>query len=230
MHMQRMGPPPNLQAAYEELNSGTVAIRDSSTGHVAGTGMFMGSSLELARLPAVSSLLPAWARRTLEIGGSDKYLAIFISPLRYIRASTVVVDAQGMQLPGAVIRTDKALGLAAITATVKQDQLSRLDSPPPFLDYPRSPSPLRLLILRRNPDDHHRSSGFVLTSGGLGTGQSWCDSPVSGADSGAPLGYVSPSGSLFLAGLAMPSAVPGRCSILGAWTIGRFLALLEDSR
>jgi hypothetical protein len=227
MRMQRMGPPSYLQAAYEQLSRGAVAIRDSSTGRVVATGIYAASSLELARLPAAISFLPTGLKHMLALGASYNYSALFIAPLRYIRTRTVRVDTSALQLPGVVVRTNKALGLAAVVATVSQDQLSGLDTPPPLLAYPLSAAPLRLLILRRNPDYGHRSAGFVLTSG-LSAGRGWCDTPVSGAGSGAPLGYVSPSGRFFLAGLAMPSPAPGRCSILGAWNLGEFVALVNE--
>ena len=163
----------------------------------------------------------------LALGASSNYSALFIAPLRYIQTRAVRVDTSALQLNGTVISTNKALGLAAITATVSQKQVSGLEQPPTLLDYPYSAVPLRLLIMRRNPYLHQRSAGFVLTSGGLQPGQSWCDAPVSGADQGSPVAYVSPSGGFFLIGLATPSPDPGRCSILGAWTIGEFVATLD---
>jgi PDZ domain len=228
MRMQRMGPPPNLQAFYEQLNSGTAAIRDPTTGRVVATGIYAASSLELAHLPSFSSFLPRGLKRVLALGASYNYSALFIAPLRYIRTRTVRVDTSAMQLQGTVIRTNKVLGLAAITATVNQNQASALDPAPPLLNYPLTTTPLRLLIMRRNPDLHQRSAGFALTSGSLQAEQSWCDTSVSGGDLGEPLAYASPSGEFFLAGLAMPSPAPGRCSILGAWNIGEFVATLDQ--
>jgi PDZ domain len=227
MRMQRMGPPPGFQAFYEQLNSATAAIRDRSTGRIVATGIYAGSSLELAHLPSFSSFLPAGVRRMLALGASSSYSALFVAPLRYIHTRAVRVDTSALQLNGTVIRTNKTLGLAAITATVSEKQVSGLEPPPTLLNDPYGDMPLRLLIMRRNPDLHQRSAGFVLTSGDLQTGQSWCGAPVSGADQGSPVAYVSPSGAFFLVGLAMTSPDPGRCSILGAWTISDFLAMLD---
>jgi PDZ domain len=227
MRMQRMGPPPYLQGAYEQLNSDTVAIRDASTGRVTATGIYTEAISDPARLPTFTSFLPESVKHLLESADANTtYAAIFVAPLQDITARRLLVDTSSLQLPGVVVRTDKALGLAAITATVSQAQLSGLDVPPLFFSSPGAgTSALGLLIMRRNPALHHRSGGFMLTSGGLSGGQAWCGTPVSGADSGAPLGLISPSGELFLAGLAVPS-IPGRCSILGSWNIDQFLAVL----
>ena len=231
MRMQRMGPPPGLQNAYEILNSDTVAIRDPATGPVVATGIYTEFLVNPATLPAFSSFLPSTLKHLIEFGQARTYAAIFVTPLRGLNSRRVQVDTSALQLPGVVVGVDKALGLAAVAATVNQDQLSGIDSSLPFFRLPPAGTfPLRQLIVRRNPDSYHRAAGFVLTRGVLRDGQESCDTLISGADSGAPVAYVSPSGGLSLAGLALPSPVPGRCTILGAWNISQFLVFLTSSK
>jgi PDZ domain len=226
--MQRMGPPPYLQGVYENLNADTVAIRSAATGRVLATGIFVESYLSLARLPGYASVLPPSVKHFLELGGANNYAVVFVAPLRDIAQRQVLVDTTSLQVPAVVIGTDQVLGLAAISATMSAAQVATLDSPPPSLFPPSSGvMPLRLLIMRRNPRLHSRSGGFALTSGGLRGEQGWCDTPVSGGDAGAPLGYASPTGEFYLAGLALPGQVRGQCSILDAGNIDKLLLSLS---
>jgi hypothetical protein len=229
MRMQRMGPPPYLQGAYEDLNSVTVAISAAGSGRVLATGIFAEDFLKLAKLPGFSSFLPTGVKHFLEVGGANTYTAVFVAPLQDITQRRLLVDTTSVQLPAVVIGTDQALGLAAIAASMSQSQMLGMYNPPAaFSRPPTGVVPLHLLVMRRNPSLHTRSAGFVLTSGGLRGGRGWCATPVSGADSGAPLGYVSPSGAFFLAGLALPGPVRDQCSILGSWNIDRFLLVLPS--
>jgi membrane-associated protease RseP (regulator of RpoE activity) len=229
MLMQRMGPPPALQDAYEELSSDTAAIKSLSTGRVITTAVYAESLMNPAALPAFGSLLPASFRHVLEAGAAHTYIVIFVAPLTGITSRRLVVDTSSLKLPGAVVGTDEVLGLAAIAVTMTQDQVSALEGPLPSFGLP-SAGTLPLLVMRRNPDVFHRSAGFVLTSGGIRDGRAWCDTPVAGTDIGAPLVQVSPSSGLSLVGLAVPASVPGRCSVLGSAAIGRFLLFLASSR
>jgi len=232
MLMQRMGPPPALLGAYEELNADTAAIRDPSTGRVVAAGTFIEELNDPAALPGFTSLLPGSVRHLIELGQTDTTFAvIFVAPLGNIPSQNLLVDTGPLQLPGTVIRTDAAAGLAAIAVTMNQAQLSGLVAPPPSAHEPAAGSvPLPQLILRRNPGLYHRSAGFVLTSGDIrADGPWWCGTPVSGAESGAPIGYVSPSGEFILIGLAVPSLTPGRCAILSAWTFNQVAVFTTTS-
>jgi hypothetical protein len=231
MQMQRMGPPPRLAGAYQELNADTVVIRDRRSGRVAGTGMYAELLTNPAALPGLTAPLPSSVRRLLEEGQVHTYAAIFLAPLSEAGSRDVVVDTGSEQLPGTVVLRDSALRLAAIAVTMTEAQVSGLDGPPEFAAAPAAGTlRLRQIVLRRNPALFSRSGGFALTSGGLReAGASWCDTPVSGAGAGAPLGYVEPSGRLVLIGLAVPSAAPGRCSILGAWTFSSLLLFATTS-
>jgi hypothetical protein len=219
MLMQRMGPPPDLLDAYEDLNADTAVIKDRATGRVIAAGVFLEALNDPAALPAFTSLLPAGVRHLLEFEQTGtSYAVIYVAPLGNIVSQNLLVDSGPLQLPGTVIRTDAAAGLAAIEVTMTQGQeadLTALLMAAP----PASRVSLPELILRRNPGLYQRSAGFVLTGGVMQAGgPMWCDTPVSGGGSGAPIGYVSPSGQILLIGLAVPSLTPGRCTILGAWT------------
>lgn len=231
MLMQRMGPPPGLLGAYKELNADTAVIRDRSTGRVLATGMYADLLTNLAALPGFTSSLPRSVRHLLEVGQVHTYAAIFLAPLSEVESRDVVVDTRSLQLSGTVVRKDSALGLAAIAVTMTEAQVSGLDGPPELAAVPSAGTLRpRQLILLRNPALFSGSADFALTGGGLrGAGRSWCDAPVSGAGAGAPLGYVLPSGELVLIGLAVPSVVPGQCSILGAWTFSQLLSLVNTS-
>lgn len=219
MLMQRMGPPPDLLDAYEDLNADTAVIRDRSTGRVIAAGVFLEALNDPAALPSFTSLLPTSVRHLLEFAqAGTSYAVIYVAPLGNIASRNLLVDSGPLQLPGTVIRTDAAAGLAAIEVTMTQGQeadLTALLMAAPPVGRVSLPE----LILRRNPGLYQRSAGYVLTSGVLQAGGPlWCDTPVFGGGSGSPIGYVSPSGEILLIGLAVPSPTPGRCTILGAWT------------
>jgi hypothetical protein len=221
MGMQRMGPPPRLQAAYNELNADTAAIRNTKAGPVIADGIFTGT---------FANVIPGSGfGHFIETLKAPLNFAVFVSPLSRIRSLRVFVDVGKQQLPGSVILTDPQLGLAAIE--VDSDQLSTLIGPPPFL----WPPPLVVLhppqlILRLIADDNG-STGYALTSGFLsGSGKSLCDAPVSPSEAGAPVGAVSIHGSLTIAGLALPSAERGRCSILGGWVVDLFMWFVTASQ
>lgn len=229
--MQRMGPPPYLLNAYEELNADTAVIRDRSTGRVVAAGMFIESLNDPAALPGFTSLLPSGVRHLLEIERTGtRYAVIFAAPLGTITSQNVLVDTGPLQLPGTVIRTNAADGLAAIEVTMTETQVSGLVGPPVAINTSAGTVPLPQIIVRRNPGLYGRSAGFVLTSGVVSTtGSWWCNTPVSGAGSGAPIGYVSPSGQLVLVGLAVPSSTPGRCAIVEARTFYQLVVFSATS-
>jgi hypothetical protein len=230
MLMQRMGPPPDLLDAYEDLNADTAVIRDRSTGRVVATGVFLEALNDPAALPAFTSLLPGSVRHLLEIAQTGtSYAVIYVAPLGTIASRNLLVDSGPLRLPGTVIRTDAAAGLAAIEVTMTQGQEADLTAllmaAPPVGSVT-----LRQLILRRNPGLYTRSAGFVLTDGRMqANGPMWCDTPMSGGGSGAPIGYVSRSGQILLIGLAVTSLTPGRCTILGAWTFDQMITFSTAS-
>jgi PDZ domain len=229
--MQRMGPPPYLLNAYEELNADSAVIRDRSTGRVIAAGMFIESLDDPAALPGFTSLLPSGIKHLLELEREGtQYAVIFVAPLGTITSRNLLVETGPLQLPGTVIRTDAADGLAAIEVTMSETQVSGLVGPPVAINTSAGTVPLPQIIVRRNPGLYGRSAGFVLTSGVISaTGSWWCDTPVSGAGAGAPIGYVTPTGQLVLVGLAVPSSTPGRCAILDARTFYRLLVFSATS-
>ena len=229
--MQRMGPPPYLLNAYEELNADTAVIRDRSTGRVEAAGMYIESLDDPAALPGFTSLLPTSVRHLLELGREGtQYAVIFTAPLRTITSRNVLVDTGPLQLPGTVIRTNAAYGLAAIEVTMTENQVSGLVGPPVPINTSAVTVPLPQIIVRRNPGLYGRSAGFALTSGVISaTGSWWCDMPVSAAGSGAPIGYVTPAGQLVMVGLAVPSSTPGRCAILQARTFYQLVVFSATS-
>ncbi|MGO9082583.1 MAG: PDZ domain-containing protein [Streptosporangiaceae bacterium] len=228
MRMDRMGPPPYLQNSYEDLNDDTAAVRDPFTGHVIATGVFAGAVVHPAAEPSITTLFPGSVQHFLREVSIPTYSAIFVAPSAEIKSQRVTVDLASLRLPGVVVDSDHALGLAAIVVPMSQDQASHLVGPLKFI-APPPPGTIRLpqLILRLNPASHQRSSGFILTSGGIrAPGEPWCDTSVSGSDAGSPLAEILPSGFLVLAGLAVPSPTHGQCSMIGSWAIGQILALI----
>jgi len=230
MLMQRMGPPPDLLDAYEYLNADTAVIRDPSTNRVIATGVFLEALNDPGALPAFTSLLPGDVRHLLEIEQTGtRYAVIYVAPLGAIDSRNLLVDSGPVQLPGTVIRTDAAAGLAAIEVTMTQGQEAHVIAVS-MAAPPTAKVSLQELILRRNPGLYQKSGGFVLTGGVLQAGGPfWCDTTVSGASSGSPIGYVSPSGQFLLVGLAVPAQAPGRCNILGAWTFDPLMTFSTTS-
>jgi hypothetical protein len=229
MRMQRMGPPPEWDATYQTLREDTVAIRSFATGRVVATGLFAGT-LAIPPSQLYGSSFSSGIAEHLA-AAVQPYAAIFISPLRPPGSGTVLVDVNYLQLQGLVIATDESAGLEAIAAVLNPNSLPVLTSPPVFLAAaPRGVLSLKQLMMRVNPDLYQRSAGFIFTSGSLRGGtQSWCDTAVSGVNAGSPLVYVSASGSLALAGLALPSTDSGRCEIAPSWEIRQFANLIAAS-
>jgi hypothetical protein len=212
MGMQRMGPPPTLQAAYHELNADTVAIRSSVAGPVIAVGIFAGKFAESIPGRGIKHFIQAI---------TTPYFAVFVSPLSRIRSPRVFVDFGGQKLPGYVILTDRRLGLAAIKVPTWNDQL--LIGPPPFIGAPAGVIRIPETVLRLVPGDNG-STGYALTGALLsGTGASVCNDHVSPGEAGAPLGAMSIHGAVIVIGLAVPSAEHGRCSILGGWAVNEFM-------
>jgi PDZ domain len=229
MRMQRMGPPPEWEAAYETLRDDTVAVRSFATGQVVATGLFAGTLAIPASHLYGSSFSPGIAKAVAT--ALQPYAAIFISPLRQAGSRTVLVDVNYLRLQGLVIATDESAGLEAVAVVLNPNNFPVLTAPPVFLAAaPRGVLSLKQLMMRVNPDLYQRSAGFIFTSGSLRRrAQSWCNTAVSGVNAGSPLVYVSASGSLALAGLAMPSANPGRCEIADSWEIRQFANLIAAS-
>lgn len=221
MGMQRMGPPPRLQAAYNELDTDTVAIRNTKAGHVIADGIFAATFAN----PQPGSGI----KHFIEVINNPLSFAVFITALSRIRSLRVFVNVGKQQFPGSVILADRQLGLAAIKVT--SDQMPALVGPPPFWwPPPAGALPVPQLILRLIPDDN-RSAGYALASGLLsGSAKSSCNAPVSASEAGAPVGVMSAHHSLIIAGLASPSAEPGRCSILGGWIVDEFMRLVTLSQ
>jgi len=226
MLMQRMGPPPEMIGLYQLLAADTVAIRNSSTGGLISTGLYVGDMLKPATLPGFLDGLPGNVKRLIAIGASNSYLAYFVVPARGINSRQVRVQTLWGQLAGAVVRISHPLGLAAVVAVVSQGQLSKFFVP---LHSYVPAGQMAMLVVHRNPALYARSAGFVLTSGGISRGRAWCGLPVTGASAGSPVAYVSPAGDTWLLGLAMPSSVHGRCSVIGSWTIAQFMSLVVES-
>jgi hypothetical protein len=222
MGMERMGPPPGLQDAYDELNADTVAIRGSAAGPVIAAGIFTGTFPNPVPGKGI--------KHFIETLNQPENFAVFVSPLNRIRSLRVFVDSGGRQFPGSVILTDQQLGLAAIKVPMESDQLSTLIGPPSFLGPPAGVLQIPRLILRLIPGENG-STGYVLTSGLLSrSAESLCDAPVSASEAGAPLGAMSIHGSLTVVGLAVPSSERGRCSILGGWSVNEFMRLVTLSQ
>lgn len=224
MLMQRMGPPPAMIGLYELLAADTVAVRNSSTGQLISTGLYAGDVIKPATVPGLLGGLPASVKRAIELGASNSYLAYFVAPARGITSRSVRVVTSWKQLDGTVIRTDRAADLSVIAVVVPQDQVSKFYVPLPIDAQPARLLSLAMLLVHRNPAVYTRSAGFALTSGGVSGGQAWCGLPVSGASAGSPVAYVSPAGAMSLLGLAVPSSVPGRCSVIGSWTVAQVMA------
>ena len=81
MHMQRMGPPPILQSAYEELNADTVTVRSLGASHPMVTGMFVGTLAVSPTTPGVSEFFPGSVRHILTTLKGPAYDAVFVVPL-----------------------------------------------------------------------------------------------------------------------------------------------------
>ena len=223
MGMQRMGPPPNLQAAYRELDADTVAIRGTADGPVIADGVFAGTFSSPVPGRGIKHFLQT-------LNGSGGFVVI-VSPLSRIRSLKLFVDLGGQKVPGDVILTNRELGLAAIKVSPGNDQSSTLtDGPPLFSGPPAGVVREPQLIIRLVPDEN-ASTGYVLTSGLLSSsGRSICDAPVSPSEAGAPVGAMTAHGSLVVMGLAVPSAERGRCFILGGWAVSEFMRLVTLTR
>jgi hypothetical protein len=224
--MQRMGPPPAMIGLYQLLAADTVAIRNSSTGGLISTGLYVGDMLKPATLPGFLDGLPGNVKRLIALGASNSYLAYFVAPDSGIDSRRVQVQTPWGQLAGAVVRISHLLGLAAVVTVVSQGQLNKFFVP---LHSYVPAGQMAMLVVHRNPAVYARSAGFVLTSGGISRGHAWCDLPVTGTSAGSPVAYVSPAGATWLLGLAMPSSVHGRCSVIGSWTIAQFVSLAVES-
>ena len=222
LSMQRMGPPPSLIGLYQLLAADTVSISNPSTGRLISTGLYVGSVLKPGTLPSFFDGLPAHLQRLLELGSSNSDLVFFVAPARGIDTRSVTVGASWKQLAGTVVKLDRPADLAAIAAVVPQNDVAKFYVPLPIAPQTVAAIPLTTLLIRLNPASYSRSAGFSFTSGGISDGRAWCDRPVAGASSGSPIVYISPFGDMELLGLAVPAAVPHRCSVIASWTLGQF--------
>jgi hypothetical protein len=229
MHMQRMGPPAGLQPAYEEMHAGTVLIRRPGAARLIAAGIYAGIVTVNPALPGVTSILPRGVRKILGTLKGPAYDAVFVAPDVKGLSGRVSVAVAGKNLPGDVAYQNVTLGLVAVKVPVTQDELGKLAGPPVYFSPPTGrPVFLRRLFLYRGPQAS-AGSAFVLTSGSLGSaGQSRCGASMSGADPGSPVGWISTTGELVLAGLAVPAAPAGRCALIGSWLIRPFLQLMEE--
>lgn len=225
MRMQRMGPPPVLQPAYEELSADAVAVRNPATKRLMATGTFVGTSEINPTLPGVASILPGSVTSILRNLKGPAYDAVFVVPLMQALPRDVIVDVAGKDLPGTVAYENSSLDLAAVKVPVSQDQLGNLVGPPVFFHQPASGrTTLRRLIIYLGPA---AGAGYVYTSGVMrSAGLSQCDATISRNDAGSPVGWVSLQGTLVLAGLAIPSGLPGQCRVIGSWSIAQFLQIM----
>lgn len=227
MHVQRMGPPPILQPAYEELNADTVTVRSPAASHPMVTGMFVGTLAVSPTTPGVSKFLPGSVRHILTTLKGPAYDAVFVVPLSRALPRKVIVDLAGKDLTGTVSYENSALALAAVDVPVSQDELGMLLGPPGFFHQPiNRRTVLRRLIVHLGLETSGGAS-FAFTSGVFRPESlSQCGTSISGAESGSPVGWVSLQGSLIWAGLAVPSRTPGQCQIIGSWSIALFLQLM----
>jgi hypothetical protein len=221
--MQRMGPPPAMISLYQLLAADTVAIRNSPSGQLISTGLYQGDVLKPGTVPGFLDGLPGGVKKLISLGTTNSYWTYFVVPARGITSRTVRVQTSWGQLTGAVVRVDRAAGLAAIVAVVSQGQISRFLAPIDIYSAPLQGGALRLLVVHRNPEAYSRSADYVLTSGGVSNGIARCDLPVNGTSAGSPVFDVSPGGATLL-GLAMPSSAPRRSSVIGSWTINEFIS------
>ena len=221
--MQRMGPPPAMTGLYQLLAADTVAIRSASTGQLISTGLYQADVLKLGTVPGFLNGLPGGVKRFIALGSSNSYLTYYVVSARGITSRTVRVQTSWGQLAGAVVSVDRSVGLAAIVAVVPQGQISKFLGPIDIYGEPPVAGALRMLVVHRNPAVYARSAGYVLTSGGVGGGNAWCDLPVYGASAGSPVFDVSPGGATLL-GLAVPSSAPGQSSVIGSWTVNQFMS------
>jgi S1-C subfamily serine protease len=226
MHMQRMGPPPDLQAAYEELRADTVTVQRPGASRPMAAGVFVGTLAVNPALPGVASIFPGTIKKLMATLSGPAYDAVFAIPLTPALPQKVAVDLDGSDLPGTVSYENSALDLAAVKVLVSQSELGKLIGPPIFFNQPSGPTDLRRLIIRLGLQPG-RAAGYVFTSGILeSTGLSQCETSISPGESGSPIGWVSLQGTLVLAGLAVPSADRGHCGVIGSWLIAPFLQLM----
>jgi S1-C subfamily serine protease len=227
MRMQRMGPPPDLQAAYEELRADTVTIGRPGASRPVAVGMFVGTLAVNPALPGVASVFPGTIRKLMATLSGPSYDAVFAVPLTPALPLKVAVDLDGSNLPGTVSYENSALDLAAVKVSVSQSELGKLIGPPMFFNQPSGhPTDLRRLIIHLGVQPG-RAADYVFTSGILKTtGLSQCETSISPGESGSPIGWVSLQGTLVLTGLAVPSEKPGQCGIIGSWLISPFLQLM----